>query len=108
MTAGALDGVRILDLSQGIAGPLGVLFLAEHGADVIKVEPPGGDPWRAFEGSRCWNRSRRSVTVDLATDDGRAQFRRLAASADVVVESYRPDVAPRLGLGYQDLQAVDD
>ena len=61
---GALEGMRILDLSWGIAGPLGVLLLAEHGADVVKVEPPGGDPFRAYEGSRCWNRSRRSMVLD--------------------------------------------
>ena len=65
---GALDGVRILDLSWGIAGPLGVLLLAEQGADVIKVEPPGGDPFRAYDGYRVWNRSRRSLTVDLKSD----------------------------------------
>ena len=70
VTAGALDGIRILDLSQGIAGPLGVLFLAEHGADVIKVEPPGGDPFRSYEGYRCWNRSRRSVVLDLTSRRG--------------------------------------
>src|ERR1700722_8099595 len=94
----ALDGIRVLDLSQGIAGPLGVLLLAEHGADVIKVERPGGDPLRSYEGSRVWNRSRRSVEIDLTSDDGRTQFRRLAAGADVVVESFRPAVAGRLGL----------
>jgi crotonobetainyl-CoA:carnitine CoA-transferase CaiB-like acyl-CoA transferase len=105
---GALDGIRILDLSQGIAGPLGVLLLAEHGADVIKVEPPGGDPMRFYEGARCWNRSRRSVTVDLDTPEGKERFRRLAASADVVVESFRPDVAGRGGFGYEDLRAIDD
>ncbi|HUD16610.1 MAG TPA: CoA transferase, partial [Acidimicrobiales bacterium] len=108
MTAGALDGIRVLDLSQGIAGPLGVLFLAEHGADVIKVEPPGGDPLRSYEGSRCWNRSRRSVIVDLKSPGGQTDFRRLAAEADVVVESFRPDVARRLGFGYEDLRAIDD
>src|SRR3954471_22902123 len=66
---GPLEGIRVLDLSWGIAGPLGVLLLAEHGADVIKVEPPGGDPFRAYDGARVWNRSRRSVTVDLKKDE---------------------------------------
>lgn len=108
MTAGALDGIRILDLSQGIAGPLGVLLLAEHGADVVKVEPPGGDPFRSYEGYRCWNRSRRSVVLDLTTDEGRTQFRGLVADADVVVESFRAPVARRLGLAYEDLRAVDE
>ena len=74
---GALDGVRILDLSWGIAGPLGVLLLAEQGADVIKVEPPGGDPFRAYDGYRVWNRSRRSLTVDLKSERGRDAFERL-------------------------------
>src|SRR5262249_40590072 len=97
---GALDGVRILDLSWGIAGPLGVLLLAEQGADVIKVEPPGGDPFRAYDGYRVWNRSRRSLTVDLKSDDGRDVFERLLATADVVVESFRPGVMDRLGFGY--------
>ena len=67
---GALDGVKILDLSWGIAGPLGVMLLAEQGADVIKVEPPGGDPFRAYSGYAVWNRSRRSVTVDLKSAAG--------------------------------------
>ncbi len=89
---GALDGVRILDLSWGIAGPLGVLLLAEQGADVIKVEPPGGDPFRAYDGYRVWNRSRRSLTLDLKSDHGRDAFERLLATADVVVESFRPGV----------------
>ncbi len=100
---GALDGVRILDLSWGIAGPLGVLLLAEQGADVIKVEPPGGDPFRAYDGYRVWNRSRRSL-------DRRPQvrprasdvFERLLATADVVVESFRPGVMERLGFGFDD------
>src|SRR3984957_7373553 len=82
----ALDGIRILDLSWGIAGPLGVLLLAEHGADVIKVEPPGGDPFRSYEGYRCWNRSRRSVAIDLKDPVGVDEFLRLATTADAVVE----------------------
>ena len=97
--AQALDGIRILDLSWGIAGPLGVLLLAEHGADVIKVEPPGGDPLRAYDGAVVWNRSRRSIVADLRTDDGREVMEALVRSADVVVESYRPGVIDRLGFG---------
>src|SRR5207244_13170853 len=102
---GALDGMRILDLSWGIAGPLGVLLLAEHGADVVKVEPPGGDPFRVYDGARVWNRSRRSLTVDLKNDDGRDVMRRLLASADVIVESFRPGVMERLGFGYEAVPA---
>jgi alpha-methylacyl-CoA racemase len=101
---GALDGVRILDLSWGIAGPLGVLLLAEQGADVIKVEPPGGDPFRAYDGYRVWNRSRRSLEVDLKSERGREVFDRLLGTADVVVESFRPGVMERLGFGPEVLQ----
>lgn len=101
--SGVLDGVRILDLTWGSAGPLGVLLLAEQGADVVKVEPPGGDPFRAYVGSHVWNRSRRSVELDLKSDAGIAAFGRLAATADVLVESFRPGVMSRLGLGYDDL-----
>lgn len=106
--AQALDGIRILDLSWGIAGPLGVLLLAEHGADTIKVEPPGGDPLRAYDGATVWNRSRRSFTVDLKDADGRAAFERLVATADVVVESFTPGVMDRLGVGYERLRAVNE
>ena len=101
--AGALDGVRILDLSWGIAGPLGVMLLAEQGADVIKVEPPGGDPFRAYSGYAVWNRSRRSVTVDLKRPEGREALLRLVDDADVLVETFRPGVTDRLGIGYDAL-----
>jgi crotonobetainyl-CoA:carnitine CoA-transferase CaiB-like acyl-CoA transferase len=103
--AGALDGVRILDLSWGIAGPLGVMLLAEQGADVIKVEPPGGDPFRAYSGYAVWNRSRRSVTVDLKQPKGREALLRLVDDADVLVETYRPGVTDRLGIGYDAVHA---
>jgi crotonobetainyl-CoA:carnitine CoA-transferase CaiB-like acyl-CoA transferase len=104
---GALDGVRVLDLSWGIAGPLGVLLLAEQGADVIKVEPPGGDPFREYSGYAVWNRSRRSVTVDLKNQAGADAFRRLAADADVIVETFRPGVTDRLGIGYDALHEIN-
>ena len=102
---GALDGVKILDLSWGIAGPLGVMLLAEQGADVIKVEPPGGDPFRAYSGYAVWNRSRRSVTVDLKSPAGLAAFHQLVDDADVLVETFRPGVTDRLGIGYDELHA---
>lgn len=101
----ALEGVRILDLSGGVAGPLGVLLLAEHGADVIKVERPGGSSQRSQPSSRVWNRSRRSVTVDLDTDEGRELFADLADTADVLVESRRPGAMADIGLGYEQLSA---
>ena len=81
---GALNGVKILDLSWGIAGPLGVMLLAEQGADVIKVEPPGGDPFRAYSGYAVWNRSRRSVTVDLKSKAGLEAFLHLVDESDVL------------------------
>jgi crotonobetainyl-CoA:carnitine CoA-transferase CaiB-like acyl-CoA transferase len=100
----ALDGVRILDLSGGIAGPLGVLQLAEHGADVIKVEPPGGSPGRKLPSSRVYNRSRRAVTLDLKHPDGVQLLRELCATADVLVEAFAPGTMTRLGLDYEALQ----
>jgi crotonobetainyl-CoA:carnitine CoA-transferase CaiB-like acyl-CoA transferase len=104
---GALHGVRVLDLSWGIAGPLGVLLLAEQGADVIKVEPPGGDPFRDYSGYAVWNRSRRSVTIDLKQPAGADAFRKLAADADVVVETFRPGVTDRLGIGFDALHELN-
>jgi crotonobetainyl-CoA:carnitine CoA-transferase CaiB-like acyl-CoA transferase len=100
MVVTALDGVRILDLTWGMAGPAGILLLAEHGADVIKVEPPGGDPYRDYSGHRVWNRSRRSVAIDLKTDAGRERFIDLLGTADVLAESFAPGVMARLGLDY--------
>jgi crotonobetainyl-CoA:carnitine CoA-transferase CaiB-like acyl-CoA transferase len=103
--AGPLRGVRVLDLSWGIAGPVGVLLLAELGADVIKVEPPGGDPFRHQPGYHVWNRSRRSVVLDLKAEAGRDAFLRLCADADVLVETFSPGTMDRLGLSYADLSS---
>jgi ABC-type branched-subunit amino acid transport system ATPase component len=108
VTAGALDGIRVLDLSQGIAGPLGVLFLAEHGADVIKVEPPGGDPFRSYEGYALLEpeptlgdpRSevgRRTHPVPPTGGHRRRRGRELPARR-----------GRRLGFAYEDLRAVDE
>jgi crotonobetainyl-CoA:carnitine CoA-transferase CaiB-like acyl-CoA transferase len=100
----ALEGVRILDLSGGVAGPLGVLQLAEHGADVIKIEPPGGRADRGSPASRVYNRSRRSVTLDLADPSGASIFRELCGTADVVVEAFAPGTMAKFGLDYESLR----
>jgi crotonobetainyl-CoA:carnitine CoA-transferase CaiB-like acyl-CoA transferase len=99
----ALDGVRILDLSGGIAGPLGVLQLAEHGADVIKIEPPGGRSDRRSPASRVYNRSRRSVTLDLNQPEAVGILRELCGTADVLVEAFAPATMARWGLDYESL-----
>ena len=113
--AGALGGIRILDFSQIAAGPLSTMLLADMGADVIKVEPPGGDVGRALgppfvEGESTLfmslNRNKRGVVIDLKSDEGRAQALALAKTADVVVESFRPGVADRLGIGREALAAL--
>ena len=93
---GALDGLKVLDLSWGIAGALGVLFLAEQGADVIKVEPPGGDPFRDYNGYAVWNRSRRSVTIDVKKSEGLAAFYRLADEAVHKTPKQQEEVGARL------------
>jgi crotonobetainyl-CoA:carnitine CoA-transferase CaiB-like acyl-CoA transferase len=101
--AGPLRGIRVLDLSWGVAGPVGVLLLAELGADVVKVEPPGGDPFRGQPAYHVWNRSRRSVVIDLKSALGREAFLRLCDGADVVVETFSPRTMDRLGLSYAEL-----
>jgi len=102
----ALTGVRILDLSGGIAGPLGVLLLAEHGADVVRVEPPGGSPARELPSAPVFGRSRRSVTVDLSKPEGRRLFLDLCGSADVMVEAFAPGSMSELGLSYDEVAPV--
>jgi crotonobetainyl-CoA:carnitine CoA-transferase CaiB-like acyl-CoA transferase len=107
---GPLDGLTVVDFSRLFAGPLCTMTLADMGADVIKVEAPGGDDARHFgppflggEGMNfmALNRGKRSVVLDLKTEDGRAAAAKLTARADVVVENFRPGVADRLGIGYE-------
>jgi len=100
---GVLDGLRVLDLSWGVAGPIAGMLLADHGADVTKIEPPDGDPFAATSGYRVWCRGKRRATLDLATAADRARFVALAARADVVLQSWSPGVAERLGVGAGDL-----
>ncbi|VWB71213.1 formyl-CoA transferase [Burkholderia pseudomultivorans] len=110
-----LDGIRVIDFSRVLAGPLCSALLGDLGADVIKIEPPAGDDYRAIgpfaNGESglfgAMNRNKRSVVIDLKTDDGQALAQALCAQADVVVENFRPGVAERLGIGYAALSARD-
>src|ERR1700733_1846306 len=98
-TAGFLSGMRVLDLSIWRPGPYATSLLVPLGADVLKVEPPGGDPMRQYAGLfAAINEGKRSVELDLKDGDGRARALQLAARADVLVEGFRPGVLARLGL----------
>ena len=109
----ALDGIRILDLTQVMAGPYCSMLLCDMGADVIKIEPPRGDSTRCMPGAigtdspsfNAVNRGKRGMVVDLKQPAGLETVRRLAREADVLVENYRPGVLARLGLGYEELAA---
>ena len=90
-----LDGIRIVEMCTGIPGPVGALLLAEAGADVVKVEPPGGDAMRASPGFKTWNRSKRSVVLDLGNAGDRKSLDELLAGADVLMHGMRPGVASR-------------
>jgi crotonobetainyl-CoA:carnitine CoA-transferase CaiB-like acyl-CoA transferase len=109
-----LEGLRVLDLTLFLPGPYLTLALADHGAEVIKIEPPGeGDPTRHLGPSdggstvyfRNLNRGKKSVVMDLKNPQEREALLRLAESADVFVESFRPGVVERLGVGYEQLRA---
>jgi crotonobetainyl-CoA:carnitine CoA-transferase CaiB-like acyl-CoA transferase len=99
---GALDGTRVIDFGQYIAGPLTGMLLADQGADVIKVDPPGGPRWKT-PANATWNRGKRSILLDLNQADDLATARALVRGADVVVENFRPGVMNRLGLGPEEM-----
>jgi formyl-CoA transferase len=113
--AGPLAGVRVLELGTMLAGPFAARLLGEFGAEVIKVEPPEGDPlrgWRLLEGgtSLWWyvqSRNKKCITLDLRKPRGQALARRLAAVSDVVIENFKPGTLERWGLGYDALRAVN-
>src|SRR5579863_3412931 len=102
-----LAGVRVLDLTQFLSGPFATQIFADLGADVLKLEPPQGDPIRAvpphFIGGDsvyylCINRNKRSMAVDMKVAEGRELVKRLALSCDIVMENFRPGVLERLGI----------
>jgi formyl-CoA transferase len=113
----ALAGIRVLDFTTAMAGPTASMLLADFGASVVKVEPPEGESSRRWGVARfgaagdqtglfaSLNRNKASIAVDLKSQDGRVAVRALAAEADVVIESFKPGVADRLGVGYAELSA---
>ncbi|MEV5575628.1 CoA transferase [Spirillospora sp. NPDC052269] len=105
---GLLDGLRVLDLTAWRPGPYASQLLAQFGADVIKVEPPGGEPMRAFRSHfDLLNQHKRSMVLDLKTEAGRTRCLELAAGAEVFVEGFRPGVAERLGVGHTDVRKTN-
>jgi formyl-CoA transferase len=113
-----LAGMRVLDVSQVMAGPFCCMMLGDLGADVIKVEPPeGGDQSRGAMGFKLkgadslgflnMNRNKRSIAIDLKTETGREIFYKLAKTADVIVENYRPGVMKKLGIDYQTMRTIN-
>jgi len=116
MTRKPLEGLKVIELGQLIAGPFAGKFFAEFGAEVIKIEPPeGGDPlrqWRKLhEGTSLWwyvqNRGKKSVTANLRLPEGQEIVRRLARDADLLIENFRPGTLEKWGLGYSELAAAN-
>jgi len=113
--SGPLDGVRIADFTEIIAGPLAGKLLADMGADVIKIEPPWGEPWRANQrftptesrGYMVYNRGKRSLPLDLTKPESQEILGRLIPQVDVVLANFRPDVAAKLGVDYPTLDKLN-
>jgi len=103
---GALEGIRVIDFGQYIAGPLAAVMLADQGAEVIHVDPPGGPFWK-HPSDAFFSRGKRRITLDLKSPSDRATARRLIESADVVIENFRPGVMDRLGLGAEAMTAAN-
>src|SRR5690348_10469641 len=110
---GPLNGVRVVDLSRLVAGNVLTLQLADFGAEVIKIEPPEGDTlrsWRVKGVETAWkvySRNKKSIALDLRSEEGRVIVRRLAASAAILVESFRPGVLEAMGLSPAELHELN-
>ena len=85
--AGVLSGLKVLDLSWGISGPMTAMLLGDNGAEVTKIEPPGGDPFRNQLGYKVWQRGKKSAILDLKNAEDKKAFLALASRADILVES---------------------
>lgn len=112
--AGPLAGVRVIDLTSVVSGPVCAALLADQGADVVKIEPPDGDIMRRTGADGQFtamfvacNRGKRSLALDLKRPEGQGVIRRLAAVSDVLVQNFRPGAMDRLGLGFEALHAIN-
>src|SRR5262247_3523420 len=105
--AGALDGIRVIDFGQWLAGPLTALLLVDQGAEVIHVDPPGGPAWKTVANATL-QRGKRCIVLDLKSTADLASARTLISSADVVIENFRPGVIDRLGLGWDAVRRGHD
>ena len=117
MSIGPLEGFKVLDLSSVVSGPMASVMLADQGADVIKVEPPGwGDGIRRLGASRnglssiyaMINRNKRSLALNFKHPRGKELLLNLVSNTDVLLQNYRPGKLDRIGLGYDDLKKVND
>ncbi len=104
---GVFDGLEVLDLSHGVAGPMTTMLLADNGALVTRIEPPGGDPSRRLSGHRVWNRGKRSAVLNLRDDVDRQRLCALATTADVLIESFAPRTTERLGVDYDTMREIN-
>ncbi|HEY0916735.1 MAG TPA: CoA transferase [Solimonas sp.] len=105
--AAVLSNLKVLDLTWGIAGPMATMLLADNGAEVTKIEPPGGDPFRNQLGYKVWQRGKRSAILDLKNADDKKAFLALAQTADVLVESFSPGTTDKLGIDFKTLSALN-
>ncbi len=105
--ATALEGLRILELGYGTAAGIAGMVLAENGAEVVKIEPPGGDPCRGQPGFAVWHRAKKSAVLDLADPGDRSRFFELAQAADGLIEAFRPGTADKLGMDYETLNDLN-
>ena len=110
-----LKGIRVLDLTQAYSGPFCCMHLADHGAEVIKIEPPGGDQTRRWDPIKnnysayfaYFNRNKKGICLNLKTEDGKEALRRLIAKSDVVIENFKAGTFARLGFTYESMKAIN-
>jgi crotonobetainyl-CoA:carnitine CoA-transferase CaiB-like acyl-CoA transferase len=97
----------VVDLTRGAPGAIATMLLADYGADVVKLEHPSGNPLESYPAFFVWNRGKKSIALDLENPEARSAIAKLAQGADVFLESFRPGVAERWGLGYPSIKDIN-